>query len=542
MYQRIPLNLSPNEVIVYLRKSRSDDPLLTVEEVLQNHEIRLDEWAERNLGAKVPEQNKFREVVSGETIADRPEIQKVLRLIESPKYKAVLIVEISRLSRGDLEDAGRLIKLFRYSNSYVITPERTYDIRDEYDREYFEKELKRGNEYLEYFKKIQNNGRLLSVSMGNYLGSVPPYGYTKTTVMDGKRKCPTLKIKEDEAEIVRMIFDMYANQDKGRHVICNYLDSLGVPPPKGKYWSAAAVRDMLQNVHYIGKVKWNQNKTVNVIRNGEVVGTRPRAKYGEYLIYAGKHAAIISDELFEKAQQKIGRGHRTPAQKTIRNPLAGLLYCSCGRAMTLRTYNRAKPQPPRLVCEGHTHCENGSCKYEEMYVKVCELLQDCIDNFEVKIKNNEVNDQTQFETIIKTLESKLEDIEKKELLQWEAQTDPNPEKRMPQEVFQQLNAKLQKEKEETLNALQTAYDSIPEPINYEEKITNFKNALNALQDTDVSAERKNSLLKLCIERIVYSREKPERLKRLPGETKGSRLAVGGGWTQPPISIDVKLKV
>ena len=118
------LHLQPDEIIEYLRKSRADDPTLTVEEVLARHEAILDEWAERNLGAKVPEENKYREVVSGETIADRPDMQKVLKEIESPKKKAILIVEVQRLSRGDLEDAGRLIKLLRYTNTLVITPPR----------------------------------------------------------------------------------------------------------------------------------------------------------------------------------------------------------------------------------------------------------------------------------------------------------------------------------------------------------------------------------------------------------------------------------
>ena len=166
--------LQPDEVLDYLRKSRTDDPSLTVEEVLSKHETILDEWAERNLGAKVPEENKYREVVSGETIADRPEVQKVLKRIESPKIKAILIVEVQRLSRGDLEDCGRLIKILRYTNTMVITPQKIYDLRDEYDRDAFERELKRGNEFLEYQKKIMQRGTLLSVSQGNYVGSVPP--------------------------------------------------------------------------------------------------------------------------------------------------------------------------------------------------------------------------------------------------------------------------------------------------------------------------------------------------------------------------------
>ena len=134
-----------DELLVYLRKSRTDDPLLSVEEVLAKHEAILDEWAERTFGKKIPEENKFREVVSGETIADRPVVQTILKKIESPKYKAILIVDVQRLSRGDLEDAGRLIKLLRYTNTYVFTPPKAYDLRDEYDRDAFERELKRGN-------------------------------------------------------------------------------------------------------------------------------------------------------------------------------------------------------------------------------------------------------------------------------------------------------------------------------------------------------------------------------------------------------------
>ena len=119
---------SPEEILEYLWKSQSDDPLLTVEEVLARHETILDEWSITHLGEKVPEENKFREVVSGETIKERPEIKKILRLIESPKYKAVKVVEPQRLTRGDLEDIGRLMKLLKHTNTLVITPQRAYDL------------------------------------------------------------------------------------------------------------------------------------------------------------------------------------------------------------------------------------------------------------------------------------------------------------------------------------------------------------------------------------------------------------------------------
>jgi len=127
MYKEYEKFLS-DEILVYLRKSQSDDPSLTVEEVLERHESIIRDWIDRNLDAPIPEENWYREVVSGETIAGRPEVQKILRRMESPKIKAVLCVEVQRISRGDLEDCGRIIKLFRFTHTKFITPYKTYDL------------------------------------------------------------------------------------------------------------------------------------------------------------------------------------------------------------------------------------------------------------------------------------------------------------------------------------------------------------------------------------------------------------------------------
>ena len=549
MYLYREIDFKPEEVLVYLRKSRSDDPTLTVEEVLEKHETMLDEWSEKNISAKVPESNKFREVVSGETLKERPEINIVLRMIESPKYRAVAVVEPQRLTRGDLEDIGRLMKLLKHTNTNVITPGRIYDLRDEYDWDAFERELKRGNDYLEYTKKILNRGRLLSVSQGNYIASIPPYGFDKTVVMEGKRKCPTLKENKEQADIVRMIFDMYVNKDMGCQRICNTLDSMGIKPPKGEFWSPPAMTDMLENIHYIGKVKWNWRKTVTVVEDSEIINTRPKSRIGEFLIYEGRHEGIIPEALFYAAQEKKGRNHRAKATTKVRNPLAGLLFCQCGRAMSLKIY-KGKKQAPRLSCEGQKNCGTGSCTFPEMVDRISAILQQCIDDFEVRIKNNEGDSVKLHARLIKNLEKKMKELQARELSQWEAQSDPDPAKRMPQEIFQQLNAKLLKEKEEIQQALCKAYESMPEPIDYEEKAETFRNALVALNNPDISAEEKNKLLKACIQRIDYKREKPQRMesqqvryydKEQRRTRQKSPLNGGGNWTKPPIEIDVKLQ-
>lgn len=523
-----------DEILVYLRKSRSDDPTLTVEEVLRKHETILAEWTEKNIGAPVPEKNIYREIVSGETLDDRPEVLKLLKRIESPKIKAILVVEVQRLSRGDLEDCGRLMKLLRYTNTAVITPQKIYDLNNEYDRDFFERELKRGNEFLEYQKKIMNRGRLLSVSQGNFIGSIPPYGYDKTIIIDGKKKCPTLKINEDEANAVRMIFDMYVNEDMGRVNIANRLNELGIKPRKASHWEQASIKDILENVHYIGKVRWNWRKTTNVVEDGEIQKTRPKTPYGEYLVYDGKHPAIISEELFDAAMKKRGKNARLKSATKLINPFAGLIYCQCGRAMSLRTYkkNGIRRSAPRLLCDAQTFCGTGSCTFDEMLELVSNILQDCINDFEVKIKNSEDNASSFQQQNIARLEAKLNDLERKEIVQWEKYS----EEAMPQHIFELLNRKVLKEKADVQRSLANARSSLPPDVTYyEERLQCFTDALNALHDSDIPAAKKNKLLKSCINRITYSRE---RAVRLVGVTHSK--SVGTPYSRTDIHLDVDL--
>lgn len=546
MYYQPENDFSPEEILEYLRKSRTDDPTLDVAEILERHENILDEWAEKHFGAKVPEENKHREIVSGETIDSRPELLALLKRIESPKIKAILIVEVQRLGRPDLEDIGRLSKLFRYTNTLVITPQKTFDLRNEYDREAFERELMRGNEYLEYTKKIMARGRLLSVQQGNFIGTKAPYGYDKDVIMEGKKKCHTLKINETEANIVRMVFDMYVNKDMGRANIAYHLNDLNVPTRTGALWTQDTIKTMLENDHYIGKVRWNWRKTVTVVEDGEVKKVRPKTEIGEYLVYDGKHEAIISDELFEAARAKQGRNHRAKAKTKVRNPLAGLLFCQCGRAMTLRTYTY-NDAAPRLLCSNQKYCGTTSCLYSEIIDRVRETLESCIEDFEVRIASDDKTSLKLHENLIKQLKAKLEELNRKELGQWEKFSEDG----MPKEIFEKLNEKVLKEKDEVQQALCKAYESMPEPIDYEERLHRFKDALDALNDPEVDAQKKNKLLKACIERIDYKREKAVRIKSkqvryYDPEQKRTRykspLNTGGNWTNPPIELDIQLRV
>ena len=534
-YNNVKEHLKPEEVLMYLRKSRADDPMLSVEEVLSKHETLLDEWVEKNLTAPIPEENRFKEVVSGESIADRPEFQKVLKLMESPSIKAVLVVEISRLGRPDTEEIGRITKIFRYTGCIVITPMMTFDIANEYERDMFERELKRGNEYLEYTKKLLSRGRELSVKSGNYVCSKPVYGYDKITIVEGKKKCPTLAVNEEQTNIVRMIFNWYVNENIGTQTIADRLNDMGVTPSQASLWSADSIRKTLENPIYIGKVRWNTRKAVHVVEDGNIRKTRPKNNGEDYILTDGKHEAIISEELFYAAKEKRGRSHRTCNNKELRNPLASLLYCECGRAMSHRHSTRGDLayREPRLVCNGQKYCNNGSCSVTELVDFVADMLRKRIAEFEIELNNCSDETNKFHEKRIKSLEKKLSDLNAKELSLWESQVDPKPENRMPPHIFQALTDKLVKEREETETALVKAREALTAPIDYEKKRETFQKALDTLLDDKKSAAEKNHLLKACIDRIVYHRDAPQRILG-----KGT----GRQYTSPPISLDIRLKV
>lgn len=508
MYKEYPTFYN-YEVLEYDRKSRFDDPYLSLEEVLEKHSRMIEEYAKKYLSGPIPEENKYKEVGSGESIDDRPEMLRLLQAIESPKIKAIIVVDVQRLSRGDLEDAGRLIRLLRYTDTYVITPYKIYDLRDEFDRDAFERELKRGNEYLNYFKKISLRGKLDSVREGNYIGSVAPYGFRRITKENGKKICHTLEERKDQADIVRLIFEWYCKGDIGVTAICRRLEAMHVKTPGGgTIWKTPMIFTILENVHYIGCVRWDWRKTIKIIKDQEIKKLRPKAKIGEYLVFNGKHDGIVSEEIFNRAKEIRGNRHRARTDTSLKNPLSGILICKrCGSKMGYNTYRNKGVEyaKPRVMCNNQVHCKSGSAIYEEVLGRVCDALREIIEDFEVRIENQQDDSISLHRDLVERLEKQLEDLEIKEKLQWEAKHHPDPDERMPTNIFKELNQKLLKEKEEVNEALCEAKESIPEPIDYKERAVKFTETLNKLLDPGIDASIKNMHLKDIIEKIEYDR-------------------------------------
>lgn len=487
-----------SEYLMYLRKSRQDDPNETVEEVLFKHEIQLQEYALKNIGYRIPEHDIYREVVSGETIEDRPMIKRLFDRVQNERndIKGVLIMDISRLTRGDLLDMGTVLHAFLYTNTLIITPPKTYNLNDKYDRKFFEMELSRGSDYLEYTKEILVRGRIASKRRGNFLGSIPPYGYDRVKI----GKDWTLVPNPKEAIYIPLIFEWFL-EGKGVYVIANKLDELGATPRNNEKFPLATLRNILRNEVYYGKVRIGHRTQEKVLVDGVVKKKRHRVK--EYELIDGKHSPLITEETFLKAKERIGKNTKEANDKELKNIWAGLIVCAdCGRSVERVAY---KNRTTRIRCKNQRICKNKSSNFEPIENAIIHELKNKLEDFTVKFEENTQDTSDKREMLMTTLKTQIDDAKKKQT----QICDFLENGVYTVDMFVERNNKLKDELERLEKALKNAEAEAPKVQQAKEYIVTFHETLDMLKDDSISVKTKNEYLKKIIKVIYYHKDENE---------------------------------
>lgn len=487
--------MSISQYLMYLRKSRQDDPNETVAEVLSKHETILQEHAARALGGLIPEENIYREIGSGESIADRAEIKKLLARIEDPNIKGVLVVEPSRLSRGDFNDCGTLMQTFLYTNTLIATPMMSYDLNKKMERKFFQGELLRGNDYLEYTKEILWRGRVAAVKRGHYIGSQAPYGYDKVRY----GKVSTL-VPNEKAEIVRLMFRWSGEEHLTAGAIARRLDDMNTPPIRSAKWDHTAVRRILTNPTYLGKVRWNNIKETKVLEDGKIVTRLHKQDAEDVILSDGLHEAIIDQVSFDAAQRQLTSNPHPVYETGLINPLASVLRCSvCGRSMGLqmrRTQRGGKI--PHYRCT--KDCHKIMYASDVMVGVIAALEQSELPSLRTKLADHKVDELAAHKSLIAKLEKQMEEYRQQE----EMQFDLLETGRYTPEQFDHRNAILHEKMTDCEQKIKHAHACMPKSINYQERVASLEKAIEALKDESVSNESKNKLLRAVVDHIDYS--------------------------------------
>lgn len=313
----------------YLRKSRMDDPHEPLEETLRRHREILKKFAvEHNI--PIAEKDIYEEVVSGDSLYARPQMLRLLEDVATGKFDGILCMDIQRLGRGSMSDQGIILEAFKSSGTKIITPVKTYDLNDESDETYTEFEAFMGRQELKMIKRRLRRGLKKTIEDGGYVANAP-YGYEKAKI--GKR--PTLKINEEEANFVRLMFDLYANKNMGCQQIADAVNRMGAKPHRAAQFGRTAIRQILTSPVYLGKIVWDR---VTYIHPGMQGSTKHGKIYNpkeSWTVVDGLHPAIIDEDTFYRVQEIFANRYHSPSFKGyVENPLAGLVICSnCGAAM-----------------------------------------------------------------------------------------------------------------------------------------------------------------------------------------------------------------
>ena len=479
--------------LIYLRKSRQDDPNETIEEVLAKHELQLQEYAERELGGRIPEENIYREIISGESIDEREEIKKLLARIEDPRVKGVLVIEPQRLSRGDLEDCGRLINTFRFTHTQVITPMMSYDLESKMERKFFQDELLRGRDYLEYTKEILFRGRVAAVKRGCYIGNYAPFGYNKIKI----GKDHTLEPNKN-ADTVRTIFDLYVKEGLSPYRIAERLNKMLLTGPTGGPWHRDTIRKILSNPHYIGKVAFNQIKRTPVLENGEVIQKRLQQAPEEVIIAEGKHPAIIEADIWEASQSLFARNAPLKNKRELKNPFSGILSCThCGKAMFIHPYKHAED---RFECRQRPRCYK-SVKYSELFNAIIHALEQSeLPRLKLKVKNGEGDAAKIQQRLLDKLEKQMKEYRVQEETQYELLET----RKYTQDLFDRRNGELRKKMDLCQKQIYETKQKLPKNIDYSERIASLLAAIAILKDPTAIPEKQNRVLKAIIKNIEFT--------------------------------------
>lgn len=518
---------------MYLRKSRADIEAEArgEEETLARHERILTELAMK-MNIYIPPEAIYREVVTAETIAARPVVQRLLSEVGEGLWEGVFVVEVERLARGETIDQGIVAQAFKYSGTKIITPIKTFDPNDEYDEEYFEFGLFMSRREYKTINRRLQRGRIASIKEGKYPANVAPYGYKRKKLE--KEKGFTLIPDPEQAPIVKLIFEWYTKgvqlpngkyERLGVSKIARKLNNeLKIPAAKGGVWILATIRDILRNPVYIGKVRWNWRPQIKKLLNGEIKRERPRAPEDKWIIVEGRHEPLIDEETFNLAQYYLSLNPSAPAPKDlgIKNPLAGLVVCGvCGKKMVRRPYNKST-QPPTLICT-NSACDNVSSPLYIVEEKLLRGLEKWLRDYKLSLEKGAQGEQKTVsdatETEIKLINKTIEQLDK-EIATIEKQKN-NLHDLLEQgiytpEVFLKrmnlLEKKLRQTKEDKKNIAAKLEELTAKKKNIEVVLPKIEKIVELYWSIEDPAE-KNELLRDVLVKVEYKKSIDNRWKK-----------------------------
>jgi len=352
---------------LYLRLSRDEDMGRESSSITNQRNI-LRDYAERN-GLTVVEE--YADDGYSGLLYDHPAFQRMLKDIQQGRINAVIVKDLSRLGRDYITNGNYIENIFPRMGVRFICVNESYDSQLDPEMEDFLPYLNIANQlHAKQSGKKSQQARMAMARRGEYIGGRAPYGY----VLDSEDK-HHLVVEPETAEVVKKIF-RYACDGLGYKAIARRLDEAGIKNPtahtgdnaagrRDSDWNPSTVKDILTKEVYLGKTVSGKRRKL-LLKSPEI--TRMPEK--DWLVVEGTHEAIIDQQTWDTAQEKLAVRKRSDNQGAIQI-FAGLVKCAdCGYALAYSGNATPRFQCSRYSAKGKAYCSSHYISYDDLYAVV----------------------------------------------------------------------------------------------------------------------------------------------------------------------------
>ncbi len=260
------------------------------------------------------------EGISGGSTKKRDNFNRMIRDAKAGMFDFIITKEISRFSRSTLDSIKYTQELLDYNvgvffqNDNINTLDTDSEFRLVIMAGVAQDEIRKLSERLKF-------GFRQAIKNGHVLGNDKLYGYDK-------KDC-VLTVNEEEAEIIRIIFDLYGNQRLGTRTISKRLMELGYTSREGNAFNTLTIRHILENPKYKGWYCGNKSQSVDYRTKRNVL-----LDESEWVTYPDPSIpAIVPEELWNRANALYKRrreemkSHSSGVSFHNRYPYSAKIYC-----------------------------------------------------------------------------------------------------------------------------------------------------------------------------------------------------------------------
>ena len=305
------------------------------------------------------------EGISGGSTKKRENFNRMIRDAKAGMFDFIITKEISRFSRSTLDSIKYTQELLDYNvgvffqNDNINTLDTDSEFRLVIMAGVAQDEIRKLSERLKF-------GFRQAIQNGHVLGSDRLYGYDK-------KDC-VLTVNEGEAEIIRIIFDLYGNQQLGTRTISKRLMALGYTSREGNAFNTLTIRHILENPKYKGWYCGNKSQSVDYRTKRNIL-----LDEREWVMYPDPSIpAIVPEELWDRANALYKRrreemmAHSSGVSFHNRYPYSAKIYCQeHGTTFHRQVIQTKKGQQEVWQCKVYRSHGRAACSAPQ--IRSCDL-------------------------------------------------------------------------------------------------------------------------------------------------------------------------